>query len=629
MKHKSIIISLIALLLLLSFGTQAEEDVFVTGGVYISEVSATGEDWIELCNGGTEPVDLKDWVLADTKNPEKISRGHGLTLSGTLKPKAYALYKELPFGISADGEKIYLFNPYGEIMDSFETGVQKAGISSGRLPDRPDERLFFEPPTPGEANGAGYAGFAPEPMIADRDLYRTEPFQLSIACGESEVRYTLDCSEPDRNSTLYSGPIEIKKNTVVRARAYKEGCLPSELVTVTYLFEKQHTVPVVTFAIEPADWEKLRVAKKDPIEVEGSVCYYEKDGSFGISFPAGLTVRGHASRKNVHKSFGVHLRSKYGAKNVTYPFWGEGTALPYANLTLRSGSQDMYKARMRDSFCVRASANLRVDKIQTRLTVLYVNGEYYGVADLNEGMNQKYVETHYGIDGDKVNIVDRNDIVAHGSGDGLLALREFVKKNDLAKDEVFEKYRTMVDIDAFTDYLIAETFFCNGDFHNTKYWGTDDGTFPYRPVLYDLDVTLLDGNSHYNNVSKFFTEKGFKYGQFNYYVDSGLFGMLKRNAGWRQEFLDRYAYLLCNDFSVETLETLFDQMVAELEPEMPRNIDKWREIKSVAAWKKQVDILRKQIRLRYDKIQGILIKEFNISKAEWAALMEKYGGKAA
>lgn len=605
--------------MLLPFPIRAEEPSFGADGVYISEVSAAGEDWIEIYNGGNSPVDLTGWVLAD----KRIAEG-GLVLQGMLESGAYALYADLPFGIDASGEKLYLFTPDGQTADTFKTGALREGLSCGR---EGGNRVFYDTPTPGAPNGPGYPGFAAAPQIEDRTLYRTEPFLLTVSGDGSELRFTRDGSLPDADSELYTGPIPIEANTVIRVRAFREGYLPSETVTVIYLFEQPHTVPVVTLTMDPSKWEKLRVSKYDPLEVEAAVGFYETDGSFGVSFPAGLTIRGNASRKNDHKSFGVHLRAKYGQKSVTYPFWGTGTALPYANLTLRSGSQDLLKARMRDSFCIRASAGLRVDKIQTRLAVVYVNGSYYGLADFNEGMNQDYVQTHYGIDGDSVNIVEWNDTVTHGSGAGLEALHEFVKTHDLADEENYAVFCGMVDIDAFTDYLIAETFFCNGDYHNLMYWGTDDGSFPYRPVLYDMDNTLLENNSHYNNMSKFFAKKGFRYGPNNkYYVDTTLFAALKRNSSWRRKFVERYAYLLTHDYSVEALEALFDEMVAEMEPEMPRNIQKWGAPKNMNVWERETGILRQQIRLRHEKIQVILRGEFDVSKAEWAVLMKQYGG---
>ena len=589
--------------------------------IVISEVSAVTEEWVELYNGGAEEASLAGLRLFLEGGEE-----NALSLDGSLSPGAYTVLDSLPFSLSSAGETLCLAGADGTLIDTFSTGVLQPGHTSGRKAGEAT-RLFFETPTPGAENAEGKAGYAVSPVLSETGLYHTEAFLLEISGGAGELRYTLDGSVPGENSPLYTEPLTVSESTCLRVRAFEAGRLPSQTVTVTYLFTEPHTVPVVTLAMAPEDRDRLFVAKYEALEVEAAVAYYESDGSFGTAFPAGIAVKGNASRKNKHKSFAVHLRARYGQKSVTYPFWGEGTARTYSNLTLRNGSQDLEKARMRDSFCCLAAAGLNADVTQTRPAVVYVNGAYYGLADLNEGMNQDYAVTHYGVDGDSVNIVEWNDTVAHGSGEGLAALRTFVKKNDLKDDANFAAFSELADVDAFMDYLILQTFFCNGDYHNQLYMGTDDGTMKYRPIFYDLDNTLLENNAHYNNMKKFFSEDGFRYGgEKNYYVDTGLYGALKRNEGWRTRFVERYAELLCTALSVERLETLLDTHAAALEPEIGRNIEKWGAPKSVSYWKSQVAVLKKQISLRHEKIQSIVRGEFDVSKADWAALMEKYGG---
>lgn len=52
-------------------------------------------------------------------------------------------------------------------------------------------------------------------------LYIDEPAELIIeSTPEVEVRYTLDGTEPSKNSALYSGPVPITKSTVVMAKAF-------------------------------------------------------------------------------------------------------------------------------------------------------------------------------------------------------------------------------------------------------------------------------------------------------------------------------------------------------------------------------------------------------------------------
>ena len=43
------------------------------------------------------------------------------------------------------------------------------------------------------------------------------------AQGETPIRYTLDGTEPDENSPLYAGPIEIRENCILKARSERNG----------------------------------------------------------------------------------------------------------------------------------------------------------------------------------------------------------------------------------------------------------------------------------------------------------------------------------------------------------------------------------------------------------------------
>lgn len=591
-------------------------------GVYISEVSALGEDWIELGNSAETAVSLQGMML----NTAPSATG-ALALQQNIAAGGYAVSAELPFNISSGGETLYLLSEDGEILDSLDTGALRAGCTCGRK-EKGGERLFYQKPTKGEKNQAGYIGYAQLPILSEISLYHTDPFTVTVK-GRGELRYTLDGSEPGADSSLYTEPLLIRQNTVLRVRAFEADRLPSDTASATYLFDAPHSVPIVTFIMDPDEWQRLRVNKKEDIEIPSQVAYYDKDGHYEVGFPAGVAVRGNGSRNYRSKSFAVHLRSRYGQGSVCYPFWGEGTARNYSNLTLRNGSQDARSARIRDSFCCRAALGLNVDVTMTRPTVLYVNGEYYLLEDLNEGMSASYFTTHYGVDKDKVNIIEWNDKVRRGSGDGLAALRAFVKTHDLSDDAVFAEYAKMADIDAFTDYLILQTFFCSRDFHNQLYVGTDDGSLLYRPVFYDLDVALMAGKSEVNSVGNYLSGPDLYYGSANRYVDVGLYACLRKNRAWVNTFLDRYAYLLCTGLSVESLQKLLDEMTEELRPEIPGLLEVAYSANgpgSFENWERQIALLRKEIPLRHKAIQKILQREFRINAADWKALMAKYGG---
>ena len=69
---------------------------------------------------------------------------------------------------------------------------------------------------------------------------QSQSFNLEITNPSSDavIRYTTDKTEPDSNSTIYSGPIPISETTVVRAALFKPG--------YTFLF--QHQKPIFLIA---------------------------------------------------------------------------------------------------------------------------------------------------------------------------------------------------------------------------------------------------------------------------------------------------------------------------------------------------------------------------------------------
>ncbi|MBT7983579.1 MAG: hypothetical protein HN584_13540 [Akkermansiaceae bacterium] len=72
----------------------------------------------------------------------------------------------------------------------------------------------------------------------DRGFF-VEPFVLNIssATPRAQIRYTTDGSFPSRvNGKDYTGPLVLKKTTVIRAAAYKDGYDPTDVDTHTYIF---------------------------------------------------------------------------------------------------------------------------------------------------------------------------------------------------------------------------------------------------------------------------------------------------------------------------------------------------------------------------------------------------------
>lgn len=622
------------------FETADQIGCFDNLGIFISEVCAVNEiksgkdDWIELCNGSEQPVDLTGWTIADgidsqtvyTFSGEIIGAGEYLVLECTNAPTRQGA-GIAPFSISAAGETLVLKNAQGTLVDAFATGSLTPEITSGRLKgDTSIARVFFEKPTRGKENDTDITtGVAPQPVFSDLSLYHASAFSVRITCDDpnAEIYFTTDGDEPSLDSARYTEPVEISKNTPLRAVAYISGKRLSEITTATYLFEEKHTVPVICInGNAERIREVMRVADKDEkVERLAYISFYEPDGSLGVSFPAGIKPKGAGTIVYSQKSLSLNLRAGYGQSSVTYPFWPGYEFNTFSALVVRNGGQDWSAARIRDSFTSVLVEGMNVDNSATRPVVVYINGAYNGLYDLNEDQNGEFLETHYGIDGDTVEFIRRNQTPIKGDNKDIKRVRSFAENKNLSDDAVFAEFSQWIDVAYFTDYFIAQTYICNSDMFNQKYWRTTDYAVKWRPVFFDLDFAFKtaarDMIGQYFNVNGVpSADKSLTY--FEIYIG------LKKNAGWRNFCVERYVEVVETYFNAKRATALFDQMVDALRPEMPRQIERWGKPGSMREWEDSVVQMRTFIEQRPDYALENMRKYFGVSQSELDALIAKY-----
>lgn len=121
------------------------------------------DDWIEIYNTGTTPVNLAGMYLSDNKdNPfeDKISTDDAT--STTIEAGGYLLFwadgstkqgaLHLNFNLSADGEDVGLFYIDGRTIDVYTFESQNENVSWGRTTDGGDTWGAFSTPTPNKSN---------------------------------------------------------------------------------------------------------------------------------------------------------------------------------------------------------------------------------------------------------------------------------------------------------------------------------------------------------------------------------------------------------------------------------------------------------------------------------------------
>jgi len=107
-----------------------------------------------------------------------------------------------------------------------------------------------------------------------------EAQDVTIASATSGVTiyYTTDGSEPDDNSTLYTGAVHIATATTLKAIAYKTGMTESDVTTGVYSFYTPATVEAPVFTPAPGYYPNAQDVIMTCI-TSGADIYYTLDGS--------------------------------------------------------------------------------------------------------------------------------------------------------------------------------------------------------------------------------------------------------------------------------------------------------------------------------------------------------------
>lgn len=625
-------------------------------GLWISEVSSVpmgtntdNYDWVELYNGSGSDINLAGYGIG--RDPAKkeytfesvtIKAGQYMLLYAAgetpAKPTRGAVY--LPFKISNSGEELFLTAADGHVIDVFNSGKLRGGVTSGRVGTQSSARVFFATPTPKAENNRGYAlSYAPMPSLSREGGYAESGTVITgSAPAGVTLRYTTDGAVPTESSKVL-GELKITKTTVLKVCAFAEGMLPSDPVSETYIVENRHDIPVVSLSADPADLfsDSKGILANGPgyaepfpykganfwkdWERQATIEYFSPDGAKNLEFGVGVKVFGQYTRAYDQKSLALHLRDQYGAGELHYPFFANNDITEIHDLVLRAGGQDQKFTRIRDALCSQImKGHTTLAFMDWQPVAVYINGEYYGLYGLREKINEDYFATHEGLDKDNIDMVRGNSILVSGTNAQYKDLIAYVKSHDLSVQSNYDHVCAQVDIDNYIDYLITEIFFANGDTGNIKFYREHKEGSKWKWVMFDFDMALrveaLWSSETYNMLKKMFNPNG--HGSGNAF-STALQCALIKNKDFKQRFIARYAELLNTVFMPDNMLSVLEGMTNQIATEMVLHGARWKR-PEYNTWLTEVKDLQRILKGRRDFAKKQLIAYFSLSDAQVSAL---------
>ncbi len=587
---------------------------------------------IQVHNYGTGSSDL---TLIPFLSLGYASDGIGASYVNKLLDLPFR-YLHTNFKLSAEGESVILTDNNSVTVDEITFPAIPPDISYGRKPDGSASWFLFNTPTPDVSNTTeGYIGVTDNPIVTIPPGFYQGLVNVMVqpGAGGGTIYYTLDGSEPTEQSTLYTNPILISSTKVLRVKAFNPGMIPSRTVTNTYLLNFSSQLPVFSLSTNPEnffdeetgiystgdsaetsfpyfganfwkDWEK-------PVHVE----YFENDGTNnGFSMDAGIQIFGAWSRGFPQKSLAVFARGRYGYSSIQYKLFPELPFTEYQSFVLRNSGNDWNYTMFRDGLMTNIVDGVGIDKQAFKPTVVFLNGEYWGIHNLREKVNEHFLAQHHNFHPDSLDILENNGELIQGDSTDYLSLVNFIQNNSLANNTNYEFVKTKIDVDNFIKYQIAQIYFANTDWpgNNIKFW-RNHANGKWRWILYDTDFGfgLFNPDEYRHNTLEFATEpNGPNWPNPPW---STLFlRKLLENQSFKNDFINYFSDFYNSVFKATEVVEKINHYKSLIENEIPRQIQRWNTF-NLNQWLNNVQKLRDFANQRLFYMQLHFIQKFGLT----------------
>lgn len=361
----------------------------------------------------------------------------------------------------------------------------------------------------------------PAVRFSEEEAFQEEAFELTLRCGLSggTIRYTLDGSDPTMQSRIYEGPIPIEaglpeKVTVVKAAVFQNG-EPGKICTQTYFVGKGVSELFDVMVVSLSADEKVLYDEETGILAnygeEGEngewdrpayVEFYEPDGTRMLAQGTGIAISGHGSREFAQKSFKLISDSVYDPEHPTfeYDFFetdmaGNEKGQSYNRLVLRNGGSDHEGTMLKWNVVSRLGKDSGMVCAGARPGILFLNGSYYGIIQLQEKYTRYNIAHAIGAQKDDIEKYEPNEINSARFGGYYNQLRQ-----DLNDPERMESLERQVDMTDMLKHYAVNLIMNNVDwpYHNFLSWKCAEtsssayGDGKVRFFLYDLDAVYQD-----------------------------------------------------------------------------------------------------------------------------------------
>lgn len=539
-------------------------------------------------------------------------------------------YPHANFSIGAGDLILLAFN--GAIIDQWTPQTTQPDHAWQRDETQSTWCLTVNPTPAAQNNAICYSGYAPAPTYLTTAGFYQGSVSIALTAPNPSytIRYTLDGSIPTNASPVYTAPIVTDTSLIVSARCFHPDMQPSPIKKNSYMVNEWNvTLPVVSISTNPENlWDEqtgiyVFGPDYDPWvpywganfwedwEREAYIEYFDGMHVKQMEGPVGIKIHGGWSRSLPQKSFRIQCKDEYGMEFMDFPMMPDKPYLSrFKGINLRNGGNAYWDYRFHDALMERAFRESNVDYMGYAPAAVFLNGVYFGFMEIREVQDQHYIAANHGLDPDDVTAISSNYLgwnVIHGDDASFFAMHQLVLNTDPLSGGFYNLIDSLIDLENYMDYIIAETYWCNGDWangwNNTKFWHDDRPGGKWHFMLMDLDFGMGLAGAQPTDDYLYSAMSGDTYpGQ--------LFGHILQNPTFRDAFILRHADLINLPLQQNVVTQMAYQMRDEVAIDFNRHCQRWGTDCGALGW-----ILDSRLAWNAQRIQGardMLQTHFNL-----------------
>ena len=436
---------------------------------------------------------------------------------------------------------IHLLNNPSDDSDLLMVPALTAGVSDMQAATGTPAKVgYMTSPTPGAPNSGNSgirSGFVMDTKFSVDRGFHDEPFQVAIVTETpgAEIRFTTDGSEPTQDhGNIYTEPVTIATTTNLRAAAFVDDFIPTNVDTHSYIFLNDVlqqpaeidgfplggrmwaggdtyvpqdsemdpdivndpayrdvmrpsllSVPTISITSDMDDifsdtgWYDGEDVEK-PVSVE---VLYADDPNRAHQVDAGIESHSHDRLK---RSLRLNFRREYGDSSFatdlfqTAPLNGQTAVDEVDRIILRAGNNRSWAriwnpdktAYTTDEFYRATQIAMSGYGMRGNYAHLYINGVYWGLYNPVERADTFYAADYFGGNEDDWFAVNHGGNLS-GDNARYEYLRRTLAREDLSQPDKYAEFQQYLDVEGFADYLMITWWMAVSDWPGNNWYASN------------------------------------------------------------------------------------------------------------------------------------------------------------